>query len=551
MFCTLIAVVCISVLTEYNTVWGYGLIACSAGFGLIGIISSIKCASKRGTETAELLNLIPKDITEQMPTAVSNDEVYKAVLDLGLEWQGQHFNLQEKLNILNGKHEEVLATLEENGQHKADQEKILEEMQKIAHKAANVTKKLTHGVREFTHVIGEVDKGMGSQLTRLDETYEAMKLMVEHAENSSVKVNEASQGAENSRQKAQVGADNVKEAVVGIELVKETVLSLRETMATLVEKTLDIGKVMGVINDVADQTNLLALNAAIEAARAGDAGRGFAVVADEVRKLAEKTILATKEVEEAVKSIQQETNRNMEAVSKAVEYTVESAQKATHAGTFMQEIVQGMDESAVQLSDIATTAKAQYDTSHKVNEALEVVQGVSASTTEQMRKFMSSLVSFSSSVDEIDIIVHALDSGDLEGASTADTLITWTDKLALGIEPIDIQHKALCDYINELYEAMQNGASEEVLIKLLDALAEYTVTHFQEEEIIFGSTDYPDVDAHKEVHKKFVAKLQDFKTQFGAGNAVLSMKLLEFLKEWLIKHIMGTDKQYVEYVNDA
>ena len=63
-----------------------------------------------------------------------------------------------------------------------------------------------------------------------------------------------------------------------------------------------IGRIMNVISDIADQTNLLALNAAIEAARAGDAGRGFAVVADEVRKLAEKTMTATKEVGDAIRS---------------------------------------------------------------------------------------------------------------------------------------------------------------------------------------------------------------------------------------------------------
>ena len=124
-------------------------------------------------------------------------------------------------------------------------------------------------------------------------------------------------------------------------------------MNSLGQKAEAIGQVVGFINDVADQTNLLALNAAIEAARAGEAGRGFAVVADEVRNLAEKTMQATKEVTEAVSSIQRQTQETIAAVDSSAEQTVRSAERASSAGTSMEAIVQNMERAAQQLEQIA------------------------------------------------------------------------------------------------------------------------------------------------------------------------------------------------------
>ncbi len=77
----------------------------------------------------------------------------------------------------------------------------------------------------------------------------------------------------------------------------DTIDNSAQDVAALASKTSEIGRIVGVINDIADQTNLLALNASIEAARAGEQGRGFAVVADEVRKLAEHTTRATREID--------------------------------------------------------------------------------------------------------------------------------------------------------------------------------------------------------------------------------------------------------------
>ncbi|UTW69580.1 hypothetical protein KHA80_23095 [Anaerobacillus sp. HL2] len=92
--------------------------------------------------------------------------------------------------------------------------------------------------------------------------------------------------------------------------IRETVSGMRDINKRITElssKSVQIGEIIEVIDDIAEQTNLLALNAAIEAARAGEAGKGFAVVADEVRKLAERSGKATKEISELINSIQENT----------------------------------------------------------------------------------------------------------------------------------------------------------------------------------------------------------------------------------------------------
>ena len=162
-------------------------------------------------------------------------------------------------------------------------------------------------------------------------------------------------------------------------------MRLKTDMLSLGQQAEGIGRIMGVISDIADQTNLLALNAAIEAARAGDAGRGFAVVADEVRKLAEKTMSATKEVDESVRGIQHSAHQNMSSVDRAVEAIGQATSLANRSGEALRAIVDLVGMATDQVASIATAAEEQSATSEEITRSIEDVSRISSETSEAMR----------------------------------------------------------------------------------------------------------------------------------------------------------------------
>ena len=415
------------------------------------------------------------------------------------------------------------------------------------HKAHAVCTRLSGDMRKLASLITDVNGGVAVQRDRLEETGAAMGRVADSASQASLRVRELSESAQNSSANAATGEQEVEGAVGSIDSVRDTIVQLKEAMAGLGEKASNIGQVMSVINEVADQTNLLALNAAIEAARAGEAGRGFAVVADEVRKLAEKTMGATKEVEEAVKAIQDETRRNVLTVDKAAQLSVDAADKATNAGDVMRAILQSMADTAGHLASIAAGAAEQSEQSAGTSGALEEVRDVAESTSKNMEMFTASLLTFQSGMEELDMIVNALVSGDFDQA-LSDKFVEWTPKLELHVPLVDREHKLLVEYINELHQAMTHNKPVSEMITVLKKLRDYTATHFGDEERLFNVPAYKAAAEHMKIHKKFVAKLDEVEEQLRMGTATVSMDLLTFLKDWLVQHIMGTDPTYLPYL---
>jgi len=126
-----------------------------------------------------------------------------------------------------------------------------------------------------------------------------------------------------------------------------------------------------------------------------------------------------------------------------------------------------------------------------------------------------------------------------------ETLIVWNDSYKISINTIDDQHKNLVDLMNQLYNAFKDGRARKQVKNILKGLVDYTDYHFGFEERHFKEFKYPDADAHLKEHAGFVKKIKEFQKEFEAGTGNVSYELMHYLRNWLLQHIQGTDKNYV------
>ncbi|MDQ7836808.1 MAG: methyl-accepting chemotaxis protein [Humidesulfovibrio sp.] len=253
-----------------------------------------------------------------------------------------------------------------------------------AREAEAVLRSLLDCSGRLAEQIRGAEDGAAQQRERAGEAAQAMGDMSESIMGAAESASAAGEGADNAGAEAKQGQDVVRKVVQSVEDARQQTLSLKENMGELGRQAESIGQVMNVISDIADQTNLLALNAAIEAARAGDAGRGFAVVADEVRKLAEKTMNATREVGEAIGSIQRGARTNVQQVEDAAHNIELTTELAGGSGEALSRIVDMVQETTQRVRGIAKAVELQSAASGRVDASVEEINDIALRTAAGM-----------------------------------------------------------------------------------------------------------------------------------------------------------------------
>ncbi len=129
-------------------------------------------------------------------------------------------------------------------------------------------------------------------------------------------------------------------------------------------------------------------------------------------------------------------------------------------------------------------------------------------------------------------------------------IVKWTPDFAVQVQQFDAHHKRLFSLVDRLYRVMQAGSDDETLKEVFDQLLAYTGYHFSAEEAAFDHFGYPQCATHKVQHAELVREATRLRAELEAGKSMVAVEVMEFLRDWLTKHIKGCDKLYSGFFRD-
>lgn len=130
--------------------------------------------------------------------------------------------------------------------------------------------------------------------------------------------------------------------------------------------------------------------------------------------------------------------------------------------------------------------------------------------------------------------------------------IRWKDVYNVGHDILDEQHKKIFEILSKIENA-QLYEKELILKDALQEFSDYVNSHFQTEEHFMKKWGVPEdyLKIHKREHSLEKKAVSDLIEKYYKSEALfLSVELLDELKNWVIGHVLGTDREYIPYVKD-
>lgn len=127
-------------------------------------------------------------------------------------------------------------------------------------------------------------------------------------------------------------------------------------------------------------------------------------------------------------------------------------------------------------------------------------------------------------------------------------IIIWDQSYSVNVKRCDDEHRKLLAMLNGFSQAVRAGKGHGGLKFVIEDLTTYAKTHFTTEEGFLQQTNYPALAAHQAEHQGFISRVDEFDKSLQKGQAEPTV-VLEFMQEWLTKHILHSDRLYTAHLN--
>jgi diguanylate cyclase (GGDEF)-like protein/hemerythrin-like metal-binding protein len=123
-------------------------------------------------------------------------------------------------------------------------------------------------------------------------------------------------------------------------------------------------------------------------------------------------------------------------------------------------------------------------------------------------------------------------------------IFLWDNNLETGLAEVDQQHKRLVTVTNEFgLRVSREDLNPEDLEEIFAELVSYTQYHFEEEEKLMAESqvDSRHASQHELEHQNFLRDVTLMHQQMHSALDENARELFQFLMNWLVYHIMGSD----------
>lgn len=197
------------------------------------------------------------------------------------------------------------------------------------------------------------------------------------------------------------GLENLTRMATEMKTLVDSTGSVSAKLGVIREKADGIYAVVATITKVADQTNLLSINAAIEAEKAGEYGRGFLVVAREIRRLADQTAVATLDIENLVRLMQDAVSAGVMQMDKFADEVRTGVGRVTSVGQMTGEIIHEVQALSSRFQLVNEGMRNQALGAQQINDAMVQITDDAKRSAQSVQEFERATAHLRSSVESV------------------------------------------------------------------------------------------------------------------------------------------------------